>query len=158
MNVLPLLEKSGLIKQGDIALIEARARKEGISIEAALVKQGIALDDILRIEGEHYRLPVRTLPPGPVGHAGLEHIPEESARHYKIAPVGLEGGALEVGIIDPENIEALDALQFISTRVGLPYKLFIISETDFNRVLDEYKNLTGEVGEALSEFETSLDD
>jgi type IV pilus assembly protein PilB len=38
----------------------------------------------------------------------------------------------------------------------MPYKLFIISEADFNRVLEEYQNLTGEVGEALSELEGSL--
>jgi type IV pilus assembly protein PilB len=35
----------------------------------------------------------------------------------------------------------------------MPYKLFIISQTDFDRVLKEYENLSGEVGEALSEIE-----
>ena len=158
MNVLPLLLKNGLLKQGDVASVEADARKEGVSIEAVLQKRGIALEDILKVAGEHYGLPTRVVPAGPVGHAGLEHIPEESARHYRLVPIGLQDGTLEVGITDPDNIEAMDALQFISTRAGLPYKLFLISETDFNRVLEEYKNLTGEVGEALTEFETSLDD
>ena len=158
MNVLPLLLKKGLVKQGDVAAIEAAARGSGISVEAELQKRGVAIEDILKVAGEHYGLPTRVIPSGPVGHEGLEHIPEESARHYKLVPIGLKGGVLEVGITDPDNIEAMDALQFISSRAGLPYKLFIVSEADFNRVLEEYKNLTGEVGEALSEFETSLDD
>lgn len=158
MNVLPLLAKNGLIQSRDIAEIEAEARKEGTGVEPVLVKRGIALEDVVKAIGAQYNLPTRIIPAGPVGHAGLEHIPEESARHYRFVPVGFENGVLEVGITDPDNIEALDALQFISTRAGLPYKLFVISETDFDRITDEYKNLTGEVGEALSEFETSLDD
>jgi type IV pilus assembly protein PilB len=60
---------------------------------------------------------------------------------------------LDVGVTDPDNIEALDALQFIAGQVGLPYKLYLISSTDFQRVLEEYSSLTGEVDEALSQLE-----
>lgn len=158
MNLLPLLVKKGLLQQRDIALVEEEARKANSSVQAALIARGMSNEELLKVAGEHYGLPTRIIPSGPVGHAGLEHLPEESARHYRLVPIGLKDGVLEVGITDPENIEALDALQFISTRAGLPYKLFIISEADFERVIDEYKNLSGEVGEALTEFETSLDD
>ncbi|MEK7201070.1 MAG: GspE/PulE family protein, partial [Patescibacteria group bacterium] len=82
-----------------------------------------------------------------------EFIPEESARHYRFVPIAQEGGVLEVGIVDPDNIEALDALQFISGRVGVPYKLFLISTGDFNKVIKEYENLKDDVDVALSEFE-----
>lgn len=92
-----------------------------------------------------------------MSHEALKYVPEESARHYKFVPVGIADGALEIGVTDPDNIQAVDALGFISTRAGIPYKLFIISETDFEKVLHEYENLSGEVGEALSELDTSLE-
>ena len=64
-------------------------------------------------------------------------------------------GVLEVGVVDPDNIEALDALQFISGKIGIPYKIFLITKQDFDRVIDAYQNLSGEVGRALSEYETA---
>lgn len=158
MNILGIILKKGLIGTTDVASIEGEARRDRVPVETVLAKRGIATETVLAAIGEHYGLPTRQLPSGPVPHDGLEHIPEESARHYRLAPIGIKDGALEVGVTDPDNIEALDALQFISTKAGMPYKLFVISETDFQRVLDEYKNLSGEVGEALSELETSLDD
>jgi type IV pilus assembly protein PilB len=158
MNILPLLVEKGLLKAGDVASVENDARRDKVSLEAALVKRGLRIEDMLQAASEHYNIPSRIIPPGPIGHTGLEYIPEDSARHYRLVPIGIENGALEVGVTDPDDIEALDALQFISTKAGMPYKLFIISEADFTRVLEEYKNLSGEVGEALSELETSLDD
>ncbi|MDO8591106.1 MAG: GspE/PulE family protein, partial [bacterium] len=86
----------------------------------------------------------------------LKYVPEESAVYYKFVPIALKDGVLEVGIVDPENIEARDALNFISTKVDLPFKLFIISEKDFSSVVESYKGLSGEVTQALSELETEL--
>ncbi len=157
MNVLPLLVKKGLLKASDVAAIESEARTSGTTLEDVLIKRGITLEEALKIAGDHYGLPVRIIPPGPIGHEALKYIPEESARHYRFVPVGIVDNALEIGVTDPDNIQALDALQFISTRVGMPYKLFLISETDFARVLKEYENLSGEVGEALDELDESLD-
>lgn len=157
MNILPLLVEKGLLKAGDVAPVERDAR-ELKSLDEALLKRGISVEQVLQIASEKYNIPARTIPQGPINHTALGYLPEESARHYRFVPIGIDGGALEVGITDPENIEALDALSFISTENGMPYKLYIIGEEDFARVLKEYENLSGEVGAALSELETSLDD
>ena len=155
MNVLPLLVQNGTLAAEDVTAIEREARSEG-SIENALIKRGISIDTILATASEHYGIPARQLPQGALGHSVLAYIPEESARHYKLVPIGVADGALEVGMTDPDNLEAQDALQFISARAGIPYKLYLISEADFLRVVEEYKNLTGEVGEALSELDESI--
>ncbi len=159
MNYLPLLKEKGLLKEEDIATIESEARTQSISVESVLIKRGLKIEDILKVASERYNIPSRALPATtPADKTALEYIPEESARHYRFAPLKLVDGALEVGILDPDNLEALDALQFISTRIGMPYKLFLISQSDFQRVLDEYGSLTGEVTSALNELdEPALD-
>jgi hypothetical protein len=86
----------------------------------------------------------------------LRFVPEESARHYRFAPLGVVDGALEVGITDPDNLEARDALTFISAKVGMPYKIFLITDTDFDKSAQQYKGLSGEVGKALGELETEI--
>ena len=157
MNLLTLLTDTGTIKAEDAAAIADEARQSQTPIETILEKRGISSEDVLKLAAERYSMPYRKLPSTPIGKQALEYVPEESAQHYGFAPIGLKDGALEVGIIDPDNIEALDALQFITGRVGLPYKLFLISQTDFNKVIDEYGSLSGEVGEALSQLEPVID-
>ena len=153
MNILTLLTENGTLKTEDAAAIAAEAQTTKAPVETLLEKRGITQEARLAAAGAHYDMPYRVLSAAPIGRDVLGYIPEESATHYGFAPIGVEAGALEVGITDPDNIEALDALQFIAGRVGLPYKLFIISQSDLNKVLDEYSSLTGEVSEALSELE-----
>src|SRR6185436_1236652 len=56
----------------------------------------------------------------------------------------------------PEDIQAMDALQFISAKLQIPFKLFVITKSDFELALENYKGLTGEVDQALSEFDTDV--
>ncbi len=158
MNILSLLTENGSLSPDDATAIAAEAQSTKVPVETILDKRGIGKEAILKAASDKYRIPYRMLSAAPIGKDALSYIPEESAKHYGFAPIGAESGALEVGITDPDNIEALDALQFIAGRVGLPYKLFIISTDDFNKVLDEYSSLSGEVSEALSELEPPPDE
>jgi type IV pilus assembly protein PilB len=85
----------------------------------------------------------------------LEFIPQDAAEHYRIVPIALNDGVLEVGAVDPYDLDARDALNFISARAGIPYKLFQITEKDLGDVLKMYEGLSGEVTKALSEFDTA---
>ena len=153
MNLLSLVEEKGLISAKDRVAMEASIKQEKRSLEEVLNEHGITPEDALKIAGERYGIPGRILEEPPAEQEALSYIPEESARHYGFVPLRVGDGALEVGIVDPDNIEAIDALQFISAKVGMPYKLFLITSADFDRVIETYKNLSGEIGVALSEFE-----
>lgn len=128
----------------------------GETLDDILVAKGVHLEDILEARGEFLNIPIRSLADTTVPFEVLEYIPEESAVHYKFVPIGLKEGTLEVGIVDPDNIDARDALNFISAKNNIPYKIFLISIDDFNKVIESYKGITGEVSKALSELETVL--
>ena len=87
----------------------------------------------------------------------LKYIPEESALHYRFVPLDMKDGVLEVGLVDADNIAARDAVSFITSRLNLPYKFFVISEEDFTRVVSGYKGLSGTVTRALEELDSSND-
>ncbi len=154
MNLLGLLLDKGLLSSTDRAAVEAALAKK-IPLENALAEHGISLKDALAAAGEAYGLPTRILGDPPAAEEAFSYIPIDSARHYGFVPLDVVDGALEVGITDPDNIEALDALQFISGQTGVPYKTFLITKQDFDRVLNAYQNLSGEIGSALSEYETT---
>jgi type IV pilus assembly protein PilB len=85
----------------------------------------------------------------------LSIIPEESASFYEFVPLNVREGVLEVGIVDPDNIKARDALNFISARIKMPFKLYLISEDDFTKVISMYRGLSEEVTKALTQLEVS---
>lgn len=156
MNILPLLVSKGLIAAEDIDAITTDAKAEGSSVEQVLGKRGVTKEQILEVLTATYKIPSRSIPQGKeIEQAALEFIPQESAEYYNFVPLGIVDGALEVGITEPDNIEAVDALQFISTRAGMPYKLFLITADDFKKIIEQYQNLSGVVGEALTEYEDS---
>ena len=126
MDVLALLAGKGLIAEKDIPAIEREADESG-SVESALVARGISVGDVLAARGEAFKMPTRALGEEKVPFEVLKYVPEESATHYRFAPLGVRDGILEVGLIDPDNLEALDALNFISSRIHLPFKAYLIS-------------------------------
>ena len=154
MNLLALLVDKGLLSASDRTLVETELAKKERTLADVLAERGVSLEDALKEAGEMYGFPTRILGDPPANQNIFHYIPIDSARHYGFVPLDIVEGALEIGITDPDNIEALDALQFISGKIGLPYKLILITKEDFERVLDAYKNLSGEVTTALSEYET----
>jgi len=87
-----------------------------------------------------------------VAYEVLKFVPEDSARHYQFVPLGIEEGVLEVGVVDPDNIEARDAIAFIASKHNLPFKIFLISNDGYEKVLEGYKSISGEVSMALNEY------
>ena len=98
--------------------------------------------------------PHRDLGEARIPYDVLKFVPEESAEHYRFAPIGLVEGVLEVGMVDPDDIAAIDALNFITRKTGVPFKVFHISEVDLQKVLAMYRGLGGEVDRAVSDLET----
>ncbi len=153
MTFLDFLVKKGVLVPEVKAQIEGS--EPGANETALLGEAGIDAHTLLEYKGEFYGVPVRHIDGATVPYETLKFIPEESARHYNIVPLNVVDGVLEVGVVDPDNIQARDALQFISTKIGMPYKLFLIAESEIEGILKNYKNLSGEVSKALSEIDPS---
>jgi len=156
MSILDILAQKEIIKIGDVGRIKAEAESQGVPIEQILMKKGVNEDAILDSKGQYYNIPTRNLQGQQIPFDILKNISEDSAIHYSFVPIGVKDGLLEVGIVDPENIEARDALNFISNKLNMPFKLYLITISDFQKVMDDYKGLSGEVTKALSELETEL--
>lgn len=156
MTILDVLKDKKVIKATDVASIEEEAKSTGLSLEQVLVGRGVPPQKILEAKGAELEIPTKSLKNVSVPSKMLEYISEESAEHYKVVPIGTKDGVLEIGVVDPDDIEARDALNFISSKAGMPYKLFLISQDDFDRVFAQYKGLSSEVTQALSELDSEL--
>lgn len=66
----------------------------------------------------------------------LELIPMEIAKTYMAVPFGVSNGTLNVGLLDPSNLQAID---FISRKTGYTISPYIASQAGIDRVLGMYK-------------------
>ncbi|OGZ15574.1 MAG: hypothetical protein A3G11_00265 [Candidatus Lloydbacteria bacterium RIFCSPLOWO2_12_FULL_51_9] len=158
MDFLHYLVTRGIIDEALRQKIAGSAAQAGTDVLELLVKAGIDKENVLSLKGEFLQIPWRSVDPKNVPPEVLKYIPEESASYYRFIPIGFEDGVLEVGMVDPDDLPARDALQFIATRLGIPFKIFLITSGDFDALLLNYRGLSGEVRRALSELgEESID-
>ncbi|OHA83833.1 MAG: hypothetical protein A2408_00575 [Candidatus Yonathbacteria bacterium RIFOXYC1_FULL_52_10] len=157
MTLLEHIISRGLLKPENVSAVETRIA-EGVSFEQALLDAGADAQALLAARAEFYGLPTRDLGGKSIPSETLRYLPEESAAHYRFVPLGVENNVIAVGVTDPENIAAKDALQFISIRTGKPFKLYLISEKDYLAAAEGYKGLTVEVEKAVSELEKDIKD
>ena len=152
MNLLELLVKKNILERKAVEAIEEEVESSGNSLESVLLGRGVDASAILEVKGEALQVPTRVVGSQKIPHDTLQYVAEDSAKHYKFVPLAVADGVLEVGVVNPDNIEALDALNFISSRIGMPYKIFLITEDDFARVIEMYKGISGEVSEAVDQY------
>ena len=157
--LLEELVKHGLINEDQVPEIVkvAQDRYNG-DIEQALVSYNISEDSILELKGSIYNIPIKKVDPSLVTSAILKIIPVETTRTYHFVPIGIINNILEIGIIDPENVQAIDVLTFIAAKLDKPFKLFLISTSVYNKLLEKYDALGDEVNVALSEIDQEIAD
>src|SRR3989344_2697872 len=109
-----------------------------------------------QVPSEAPSIPVRDLKGKKISPDILKYIPQESAEYYRFVPIGIKDSALEVGLVDPDNTEAHNAISFIADKLGMPFKIYQISGEDFHAVLDDYKNVASEVNKVLGELDAEL--
>ena len=153
MSFLTHTVENDLITQSKADEIKQKAQDQNRHVDELLEEAGVSEDDLLQAKGDYFNLPTRSVNPGDIEKSALQYISEDSASHYQIAPLGVRDNVLEVGAVNPQSIEVRDALNFISSKVKLPYKLFAITKQDFDGIIEKYGGLSSEVGEALSEME-----
>ena len=155
MTLLDLLVQKKIVRADDVPDISAAETTTG-DLFAALEKYGVLERDFLETRGEFFGMPFRDLENIEIPFNILSYIPGESAKFYRIIPIGVVDNVLEIGVVNPENVETQNALTFISSRVSMPIRAYLIKVKDFDRIIETYRGLSGEVHQALGELEGEL--
>src|SRR3989338_2485006 len=134
MSFLLYLTQKGLFREEDTPLLAAQIEKTPGGLDQLLAKGGLSSDQILKLKSEYYGMETRDLTGYRVPTEVLKYIPEDSAQHYQIAPIGVADQVLEVGMVDPDMAQSRDAVQFIASKLQMPYKLYLITQSDFKEM------------------------
>ncbi|MDQ3093596.1 MAG: Flp pilus assembly complex ATPase component TadA [bacterium] len=79
----------------------------------------------------------------------LELLPKELAERYMAVPLGEVQHRIILGMLDPDNIQAID---FLSNKIGRPLKVYAASEEGIRQILQQYESdVHGDVTGALTD-------
>ncbi|QQG45981.1 MAG: Flp pilus assembly complex ATPase component TadA [Candidatus Niyogibacteria bacterium] len=139
---------SELISKDDFERAQKKATDSGKDIADVLVESGkISDDDLRRLHAYILGVPFVNLEQEKIDPRVLGIIPEPIARSHNIVAYRLEGGNLEVAMLDPQDLAAID---FIKKKANLKIKPRLTSQSSMTNVLRQYqKSLAAEFGEII---------
>lgn len=143
MSFIKYLVQQGIINQYQVEEVDKIMATLDGNVEAALAKFGIKEDEISKLKSDYYKMPYKRVDHSLIPYEALTYIPEQSARHYGIVPIGISNeGVLEVGMVNPDRVDAHNALQFTASKNKISFQIFLISDADFKEVLSNYTGLS----------------
>jgi type IV pilus assembly protein PilB len=87
-----------------------------------------------------------------INESVLKLIPKDIAVKYMVAPFGVSGSNINVGMENPNNIPAIE---FIERKTSLRVVPYMASDNGIKNVLMQYQDLSSEVDEAIRSIEVT---
>ena len=137
-NVEENLVSEGLITEARLDEIKNKARQEQKPILTMLLEEGHITDEQLtKSLAEVSNVPYVNLSKATIDPKILQLLPRDTAKHYMAVPLGEMQEKLVVAMLDADNIQAVD---FLSNKIGRQLKVYAASESGIRHVLDQYEH------------------
>jgi len=146
---------SGLISKEEYEIIKQKAGEKGEDIQDMLMAQGkITEDDFLRMRAYLVGIPFVDLSKMIVSLDTLSLIPEPIARKHNIVAFSKKDDYLEVGLMDGNDLNAID---FIKKKTGLRVLPRLTNSASIKNLLMQYqKSLKADFGDIIQKEASNL--
>jgi type IV pilus assembly protein PilB len=130
------LVSSGMMTADKLTEAKAAAGKLNEPLFGYLVKNNYITDEQLtKANATITKVPYVNLTSAHVEPSVLKLLPQELAERYMAVPLGQMQHRLVVAMLDADNVQAVD---FLSNRIGRPLKVYVASESGIRQVLKQY--------------------
>lgn len=135
------------------------AAKKGNSdiFDVLISKKFLKEEDAVKIKADYMQVPYISLKEKTIDESVLRIISEKAVAFYQFVPFEFDNNLLKVGMVDPNNLDALDALKFISIRHGISTKIYLISKGSFDVVMKQYKTFGDELKDVLENVDKRIE-
>ncbi|MFA7662342.1 MAG: GspE/PulE family protein [Patescibacteria group bacterium] len=147
--VQALIDKK-LITKDQLQEVIEEIKKSGQSIETVILAKGLAGEtEILQIKSKILGIEPVNLKTEKVAKEILSVIPEELAQNYKVVAFDKVDDVLKVAIVDPMNLKAREAVNFIARQKGLKTQYYLTDQEGLSFVFRSYGDVASQVESAL---------
>jgi len=82
----------------------------------------------------------------------LKLVSEETVRNYKVIPINKSDNLLVMGMLNPDDAKAQEALKFIAKQLRVNLGIYLITQSDWEAILRRYSPYRSEVEAAIKSF------
>lgn len=152
-DIIGLLLEKGMLSPEAMEKAREESRRTGLSVEKSLEKLGlISEEDIVKFRADVLGVPYIDLSDYLVDTELIKLVPENTVRRYKAVPLFKIGDTVTVGMVDPQDIAALDYVRNITKATIVDPAM--VSEKGIQAVLDSYYGALG----SMEEIARSIDE
>ncbi len=145
-QVEALLVKEKVITQAELNSHREAAKKKKEPLFSFLVQnQKLDLETLTKAMADVTNLPYVNLSESKSDPEVLKLLPKDIAKRFMAVPLGQMQNRLVVAMLDANNVQAVD---FLSNKIGKPLKVYMASEAGIIKVLEQY---TADLEEVIAE-------
>lgn len=154
-KLLSFLSSKGLLSEEQAQSLRAQLLENtSLDLDTLLVEGSvIKIEDYTKAKAEFLNLPYANLTDAEVPEDVLYNIPSEVAEHYKVICFDKQGKRLFIGMVDPENFRAIEAIDFLAIKNSLQVEYYLISSVSFANIFKQYQKFNKEIVGALKQKE-----
>ncbi|MBI4193162.1 MAG: Flp pilus assembly complex ATPase component TadA, partial [Candidatus Colwellbacteria bacterium] len=149
-SLIATLIKSSLLSadEGGRLLKEATLASKPVE-EFIAARRIIGETDLARVKSEILSVPFQRVKSEEIPDELLKLVPQETAQTYKLIPISREKDLLVVGMVNPDDSRAQDALRFIAQTNRLSVGVYLVTPGDWELALRRYSPYKSEIEAAV---------
>ncbi|HSX44034.1 MAG TPA: GspE/PulE family protein [Candidatus Saccharimonadales bacterium] len=135
-QVEDLLVQDKLVSTEKLTELKQKTEKDNTPLFSSLVKDGlVSNEDLTKTIAKVTNVPYVNLSNARIEPDVLALLSQEIAERYMAVPLGEMQHRLVVAMLDADNVQAVD---FLSNKIGRPLKVYTASEEGIQQVLRQY--------------------
>jgi len=146
------LVHDGILSPDQLKSAKEKAEQDKSSVFGTLVSSKMVTNEQLtKAIARVTKVPYVNLSDAVIDQKVLALLPQDIAERYMAVPLGEMQHRLVVAMLDADNVQAVD---FISNKIGRPLKVYAASEEGIRNVLKQYQaNISETVAGSIGQFE-----
>jgi len=131
------LVEDKILSRADLSQLKTESKQKGTPLFGLLVSSGkVSNEQLTKTIAHVTKVPYVNLTDAKIDAKVLALLPEDVAERYMAVPLGEMQHRLVVAMLDADNVQAVD---YLSNRIGRPLKVYAASEEGIRQVLHQYQ-------------------
>ena len=131
------LVEDKVLTRDDLTQLKAESKEKSTPLFGLLVSSGkVSNEQLTKTIAHITKVPYVNLTEAKIDAKVLQLLPEDVAERYMAVPLGEMQHRLVVAMLDADNVQAVD---YLSNRIGRPLKVYAASEEGIRQVLHQYQ-------------------
>ncbi len=153
-ELLESLVREQLISFSQLTDAKEEANQANKPVEEIILEKGIVdFETYTKLKAGVYNLAYIDISNKEIEEQALNTISADTAENYQIICFEKDAQTMKVAVLDPENLKALEAGDFIAKKEGLKVEYYLMSPISFKSAFKAYKALSREIKTALERKE-----